>query len=127
MDQDYIQRLSPADQAWLERFNREFYLAAASCPGNVHTASGLRECWRTVKARQRAECAMALGRSAQGRQSSVESTDGRRLHRDAADFDGPGLRRLERGDRLATEVEDSMARGLDCKHARERATKAREE
>lgn len=98
LDQDYVERLSDEEKQWLARFNNEFYLSATSSKDNVQSDEQLRDSWKTYKQRQRAECAISMGRSVQGHQN----TEG--PHED--------------------NVEDSLLSRLDNRRAKEKARAA---
>lgn len=52
VDQDYVHRLPPADRAWLDQFNDEFYNAAFTETA-IHPDSDRRDLYRTKDARNR--------------------------------------------------------------------------
>lgn len=63
-DVDYAQRLSPADKAWLSRFQDELYRSATFRPEfAIHDEDGQRENQRAFKANQRDALARSDGRT----------------------------------------------------------------
>lgn len=49
MDQNYWQKLSSADRAWLNQFNQEYYLASRKSKKRILHIEGIRESDRTRK------------------------------------------------------------------------------